>query len=256
MSPSAEHGGPARSDRLNHIAPALVRVQGRLDPVVADEVASVHDGFEERTYRYATLAGVWAAIRPALLAEELAVVQTCDGGDRDELRLTTTLFHKSGQWIAGTIAMHLPGQTPQAYGSALTYARRYGLAALLGIAVDTDDDGALAGVPPPSRAATAASASNAPAPGKGAWWKVPCNEASREDWDEFLLAFAKATQVESATRADVARLLGVPEDRELADHFGSHPLGELIPAARKARPRSRATGTEANSVSPPEPWAA
>lgn len=256
MSLTAE-GGPARSARLNLLAKALARFQGELDAVIPDEVATVRDEFEERRYRYATLKSVWSAIRPALAEAGLSIVQTCDAGDPGELRLTTTLLHTSGQWIVGTIAIPLNVRTPQAYGSALTYARRYGLAAIVGVAVDTDDDGALASGP-------ADGAEDQPAPlpapagspsAKAAWWKAPCDEASRDEWDAFLLAFAKATQVESVTRADVARLFQVPEGRELGEHFGSRPLGELIPAARKAKPRTP-SAREPDGVAPEEPRAA
>lgn len=258
MSPTAE-GGPARSARLNLLAKALARFQGELDAVIPDEVATVRDEFEERRYRYATLKSVWSAIRPALAEAGLSIVQTCDAGEPGELRLTTTLLHTSGQWIAGTIAIPLNVRTPQAYGSALTYARRYGLAAMVGVAVDTDDDGALAAARPADGAEERPAPLPAPTgspPGTTAWWKVPCDEASRDEWDAFLLAFAKATQVESVTRADVARLFQVPEGRELGEHFGSRPLGELIPAARKAKPRTPPARDESDGAAPEEPRAA
>ncbi len=129
------------SERLNRLAATLARVQGELRPVIADA-----DGDPElgRPYRYATLSCVWNAIRPLLTANGLSVVQTCEPSERNELRLTTTLLHESGQWIAGTMTLPIAVHTAQGFGSALTYARRYALAALLGLCVEDDDDGAAA----------------------------------------------------------------------------------------------------------------
>ncbi|MPZ13485.1 MAG: hypothetical protein GEU73_03520 [Chloroflexi bacterium] len=130
------------SERLHELAAALARAQGQIDPVVADAVGYVGPGGDGRSYRYATLTSVWEAIRPMVVQNGLAVVQTCKPGNAGELRLTTTLLHKSGQWVSGTMVIPLLTPTPQGYGSALTYARRYGLAAMVGLCVDTDDDGA------------------------------------------------------------------------------------------------------------------
>jgi len=55
--------------------------------------------------------------------------------------LTTTLIHKSGQWIESEMQLHLPKQDPQGQGSAVTYARRYAYMAILGLVADDDDDG-------------------------------------------------------------------------------------------------------------------
>jgi hypothetical protein len=85
---------------------------------------------------------VWAAARPALSKHGLAVTQTLDENRPDTppcVRLITTLMHASGEWIAGTMEMPVQQQNAQGFGSAITYARRYALAAILGIAADDDD---------------------------------------------------------------------------------------------------------------------
>jgi len=61
--------------------------------------------------------------------------------------LTTTLIHKSGQWIQSEMPLHLPKQDPQGQGSAVTYARRYAYMAILGLVADDDDDGNAASRP-------------------------------------------------------------------------------------------------------------
>jgi hypothetical protein len=63
--------------------------------------------------------------------------------------LTTVLMHESGEFIHGSMPIHAKKEKdPQAYGSAITYARRYSLASVLGLAVgDEDDDGNAANIP-------------------------------------------------------------------------------------------------------------
>jgi hypothetical protein len=88
--------------------------------------------------RYADLAAVIEAVRDPLAANGLSVTQTTEvreGG----LVLVTTLRHASGQWIASDYPLPTAAK-PQELGSALTYARRYSLSALLCIAADEDDD--------------------------------------------------------------------------------------------------------------------
>jgi hypothetical protein len=96
---------------------------------------------------YADLASVWRACRPALARHGLSVVQVITGGF-----LLTRLMHKSGQWIESDIGItgdESTGRTRvQAFGSALTYLRRYALSALVGVAPDDDDDGNGATAPP------------------------------------------------------------------------------------------------------------
>jgi hypothetical protein len=91
-----------------------------------------------RVYNYSTLADVWAACRPLLHANGLAVTQTMQ---RDGA-VVTTLLHTSGEWISGELLLTPEVDNAQGRGSAITYARRYSLAAILGIVSDDDDDGA------------------------------------------------------------------------------------------------------------------
>lgn len=91
-----------------------------------------------RTYSYADLADVLGAVRPVLAAHHLAVLQApcvVDG----VLGVRTTLLHASGESVSEVLPI---GQVddPQALGSAITYARRYALIALLGLATEDDDD--------------------------------------------------------------------------------------------------------------------
>ncbi|GAA5785680.1 ERF family protein [Chitiniphilus shinanonensis] len=89
--------------------------------------------------KYADLGAVQDACAQALEDNHLAVAQLPRSGGDDKLHLETVLIHESGEWLSSEIEMPLPKQDPQAYGSALTYARRYGLAAMMGVTQDDED---------------------------------------------------------------------------------------------------------------------
>ena len=234
----AEH-----SDRLNRLAAALACAQAQIEPATPDAVGSLDDAGEERSYRYATLASVWQAVRGPLTENGLSVVQTCEPGAIGELRLVATLLHTSGQWISGTTALPLPAQTPQGFGSALTYARRYGLAAMVGLCVDHDDDGA-AGSRRQDRAPRVSDDDREPTevtPERpGAWWKVPCNRATAAQLRAFARAYARAKGVQSVDREELRRDFGI--EGRLGDHFADTPLGEIVARARALRPKRTSAG--------------
>lgn len=103
---------------------------------------------------YATLASVWDACRAALTANGLSVVQATDVTSDGHVVLRTILGHATGGTITAAYPVRPTQDTPQAYGSALTYARRYCLAAMVGVAPD-DDDGEAASRPQPKPDAAA-----------------------------------------------------------------------------------------------------
>ena len=127
-----------RSETLGALALALAKAQAEIRSASRD---SENPFFKSK---YASLASVWEACRAALSSNELAVLQpTKCAGTR--VTITTLLVHSSGEWVAETLTMHAAQNTPQAIGSAITYGRRYGLSAMVGVAAaDDDDDGALA----------------------------------------------------------------------------------------------------------------
>src|SRR5690348_2447368 len=84
--------------------------------------------------RYADLASVWDACRDALTANGIAVIQMTEPSERDEIIVDTRLVHSSGEWIEGRLVLPVSKADAQGYGSALTYARRYGLSAAVGVA--------------------------------------------------------------------------------------------------------------------------
>lgn len=121
------------SDKINELAESLAAAQPKIGIAIKNAVNP------HLKNRYADLGAVWDACSEALKSCGLAVVQMPQPSDDGKLHLETILIHKSGQWISGVAVVPIAKQDAQGYGATLTYARRYGLAALLGITQDDDD---------------------------------------------------------------------------------------------------------------------
>jgi hypothetical protein len=122
-----------QSESINELAVALVKAQAVIEGAKKD---SANPFFKSK---YADLESVWGVCRPPLTENGLAVVQTTEPNEHG-ITLVTTLVHTSGQWMRGKLSMRPVKDDPQGLGSCLTYARRYALAALVGV-VQVDDDG-------------------------------------------------------------------------------------------------------------------
>ena len=121
------------SETINELAAALATAQGEMENAVMD-AANPH--FRSK---YATLASIRNATIPALAKNGLALIQATELTTA-EMLLTTRLVHASGQWLESVYPIPIVDK-PHIMGSALTYARRYSWAALIGIAAEEDDDG-------------------------------------------------------------------------------------------------------------------
>ena len=143
------------SDQIADLAAALAKAQGAMRGALKD---SENPFFRSK---YADLASVWEACREPLTTNQLAIVQfpsasfegkpeayewtTKTGEVRYGVRVPTVvsvrtrLMHSSGQWLEDTTSTMLPNADPQAVGSAVTYLRRYALAAVAGVAPEDDD---------------------------------------------------------------------------------------------------------------------
>lgn len=152
-------GGDMQSETIGALAAALAKAQGSIKPAAMDRDNPFFKS------RYATLTSLWEAARAALSANGLAVTQTTDMGD-DGVVLITTLIHASGEWVGSAYPVRATDNKPQSLGSALTYARRYAFAALLGLVSDDDDDGnaASGNVPAKAPARTQNGGTRPPAP--------------------------------------------------------------------------------------------
>ena len=141
-----------QSDSIANLTLALSTVQGKMSHAVKD---SANPFFKSK---YADLESVWGACRELLSQNGLAVMQFPGlYSDLDKsMSLTTIISHKSGEYISQEMSVPcgMLGRDgvlkldAQAAGSALTYMRRYALAAVVGV-VQADDDGNAASSPKP-----------------------------------------------------------------------------------------------------------
>jgi ERF superfamily len=134
------------SETIGAIATALAKAQIELHNPEKSLTATIQSPFPReanRSFRYASLASGLDLIRKSLGRHEIATVQTTSIDDAAGLiRLTTVLAHTSGEWISSDWPVCPVSETaaPQRMGAALTYARRYALFTLVGIAGEDDLD--------------------------------------------------------------------------------------------------------------------
>lgn len=121
-----------KSEQINELSAALAKAQGEMEGAKKD---STNPHFKSK---YADIASVWEACRAALSKHGLSVIQTLDDDDKGPY-LLTTLCHASGQWLSSKCGLILVKNDMQGLGSAITYARRYSLAAICGVAQEDDD---------------------------------------------------------------------------------------------------------------------
>src|SRR4249920_670086 len=136
---------PRSSESVAALASALAKAQAELTNPEKSLVATLtaERGQPERTFRYASLAGGLEIVRKTLGKHEIATIQsTAIDRDSGTINLTTTLAHASGEWIASDwpVCSLADMPIPHRMGAALTYARRYGLFTLVGIAGEDDLD--------------------------------------------------------------------------------------------------------------------
>lgn len=113
---------------------ALAKAQGEIEAASKDKI---NPAFRSK---YADLTAVWAAIRPALSKYGISVTQWPIHSEDDRLHMVTRLAC-SGEWIRGHFSIPVTKKDAHGYGSATTYAKRFSLAACIGVVADEDDDG-------------------------------------------------------------------------------------------------------------------
>lgn len=131
------------SEQINELATALAAVQGAMEPARMNAI----NPFLKN--KYADLNSVIDSIKHLLAENGLSYVQMPNTPPIEygpAIGLTTRLMHSSGQWIEETYTMPMPSEERgksmmQVAGSAISYARRYALSAMLGIVADEDSDG-------------------------------------------------------------------------------------------------------------------
>jgi hypothetical protein len=134
------------SDSIGAIAAALAKAQAELVNPEKSLVATIRSPFpreSDRTFRYAPLSSGLEIVRKSLGGHEIATFQTTAiDNDTGLVRLTTLLAHSSGEWVSSEwpVCPIADTASPQRMGAALTYARRYALFTLVGIAGEDDLD--------------------------------------------------------------------------------------------------------------------
>jgi hypothetical protein len=120
---------------MKELATAMAKAQGQIKTALKD---SKNPHFKSS---YADLTSVWDACREALSKNGFSVIQRTDFEAGGEVWLETMLLHSSGEHVSSRYPLRPAKADPQGYGSAITYARRYCLAAIVGVVADEDDDG-------------------------------------------------------------------------------------------------------------------
>ena len=125
-----------RSETIAEIAKALAKFQSE----VSDPNRTKENAFLKS--KYVTLDSLLQAVRPVLANNGLSFLQV-PFTSADVVSVTTMLLHESGEWLeSDPFTLPLMKNDPQGVGSVVTYARRYSLSSILGVAWDEDDDDA------------------------------------------------------------------------------------------------------------------
>lgn len=166
------------SEQIGAIAAALARAQAELTNPEKTLTAMIRWPFlrdDDRTFRYASLAAGLDIVRKTLSQQEIATIQTTRiDVTTGHIHLTTLLAHASGEWISSDwpVCAVKDVEAPQRMGAALTYARRYALFALVGIAGEDDLDAPDTVAGPPG-AEPQARANVKPRPAKSVLHRAP-----------------------------------------------------------------------------------
>lgn len=131
-----------KTDSIANLAKSLALAQKEIKPAHFD---ATNPHFRNR---YATLASVYEACRTPLAKNGLSVIQGVTDFE-GHTYLETMLVHESGEYITSGTKLIVDKESMQGLGSAITYARRYALAAMIGVVADEDDDGNQASQNPP-----------------------------------------------------------------------------------------------------------
>lgn len=122
------------SETVDALAAALAKAQGQMSN------ASLNKSNPHFRSKYADLSAIREAVTKPLADNAISYVQMTGTDENGQFVLFTRLMHSSGQWMESRYPLPINVDKMQAMGSAISYARRYSLAAICGIAADEDDD--------------------------------------------------------------------------------------------------------------------
>jgi hypothetical protein len=222
---------PRSSESVAALASALAKAQGQLVNPEKSLIAVIRPsraGDEERSFRYAPLSSGLDIVRKTLSQHQIATIQTT-AIDKEArvLSLTTTLAHSSGEWIASDwpVCPIADMASPQRMGAALTYARRYALFTLVGIAGEDDLDAPdLHDQPPPGPAsADARHSSSTQSQGRGSPRKPGNGHGGASKIREPVATLE--TTLSAALREELLSELGRITDAEEAANWARKRMG-------------------------------
>lgn len=239
------------SESINEVATALAAAQAEIQNPVKDA--------ENPHFRstYADLAGGLSVARPILAKHGIAIVQATSM-EGDVMLLETRLIHKSGQWVGEDYPVCRFPAKQQEIGSALTYARRYSLFSIVGIAGEDDDgnEASKAETPAPRKQQPPVRQQqrrdDPPPPVDDFPFPGDDHEASEEEaagyikiamgvidnWTSNVVQLKEWWDEEAVHRERAGVVNGTPEYKELFQHFKDRGLalaGRVAPAGpRKA----------------------
>lgn len=124
-----------KSESIKNIAAALLEAQAQMTAALKTQKNPYFKS------KYADLSSVIDAVKEHLNSNGITFVQGFDDYDGG-IALETMLLHESGEWLSSTIKIPASKNDAQAYGSACTYARRYGLQSMCGLPAEDDDGNA------------------------------------------------------------------------------------------------------------------
>lgn len=126
------------SENITNITKALLEFQRIIMPLLKNRIASIGTkSGNSMKYKFATLDSIQLKVNPVLADCGLIVIQS----PGEDYSLETMIIHESGEFMSGTYKMVPVGNTPQQFGSVITYQKRYALVAMLNLIVKDDDDG-------------------------------------------------------------------------------------------------------------------
>jgi hypothetical protein len=222
------------SDTIGTIAAALAKAQAQLvnpEKSLTGIIQADAPGATERSFRYAPLSSGLDIVRKTLSQHEIATVQTTSIDEAAGIvRLSTVLAHASGEWIASDwpVCAISETATPHRMGAALTYARRYALFTLVGIAGEDDLDAPDLVVPTPASSLSKTPKRDSTTDGKGGNHRPSAGAADRGCQSELSAALSASLrdellrEIESLKTGDDAALwaqrrLGAKSTLHLAD---------------------------------------
>jgi ERF superfamily protein len=242
-APATETPAPVERapEGVDQLAAALALVQAELPPIIAREVAKVTGETKQGkpvsySYKYADLATVAATIMPQLGKHGLSFTTwpTIISG---RFVLRYELLHASGQRLGGLYPLNEDIRSPQAMGSQITYARRYCLCAVTGVAPEDDDDAAAAeGQKAAARAQQQeevdAELAHARDAVRGAW----ANQFGPFDGEkaaELFRTWSRGGQISTATGGQLRAFAGYLHNLPVADAGSDPEDAQLLPSGEE-----------------------